>query len=80
MKFAIRIHKFKITMKIGTPVHKEMTLKSLVWHNSKRAGFVSPLDFRLRKSRVLVGRPTESMDLKVKYGRVLKKCSNFIIV
>ena len=50
VKFAIRIHKFKITIKIGTPVHKEMTLKSLVWHNSKRAGFVSPLDFRLRKT------------------------------
>ena len=32
----------------GTPVHKKMALKSLVRHNSKRAGFVSPSDFRLR--------------------------------
>ena len=44
------IHKFKISRKIGTPVHKEMALKSLVWHNSKRAGYVSPGDFQLRKS------------------------------
>ena len=49
-KMSERIHKFKISRKIGTPVHKEMALKSLVWHNSKRAGFVSPSDFRLRKS------------------------------
>ena len=27
-----------------------MALKSLVWHNSKRAGYVSPGDFQLRKS------------------------------
>ena len=45
-----RIHKFKISRKIGTPVHKELALKSLVWHNSKRAGYVSPGDFQLRKS------------------------------
>ena len=49
-KMSERIHKFKITRKIGTPIHKEMALKSLVWHNSKRAGYVSPNDFRIRKS------------------------------
>ena len=38
-KMSERIQKFKISRKIGTPVH-----------NSKRAGFVSPLDFRLRKT------------------------------
>ena len=42
--------KFKVTRKIGTPVHKELALKSLVWHNSKRAGYVSPAEFRLRTS------------------------------
>ena len=50
LKMSERIHKFKITRKIGTPIHKEMALKSLVWHNSKRAGYVSPNDFRIRKS------------------------------
>ena len=35
-KMSKRIHKFKISKKIGTPVHQEMALKSLVWHNSKR--------------------------------------------
>ena len=49
-KMSERIHKFKVTSKIGTPVYKELALKSLVWHNSKRAGYVSPNDFRLRKS------------------------------
>ena len=49
-KMSERIHKFKISRKIGTPMHNEMALKSLVWHNSKRAGYVSPNDFRLRKS------------------------------
>ena len=47
-KMSERIHKFKITRKIGTPIHKEMALKSLVWHNSKRAGYVSPNTYRLR--------------------------------
>ena len=35
-KMLERIHKFKIIRKIGTPVHKKLTLQSLVWHNSKR--------------------------------------------
>ena len=35
-----RIHKFKISRKIGIPVHKDMTLKSLVWHNFKRVAIV----------------------------------------
>ena len=28
-----RTHKFKVTRKIGTPVHKELALKSRVWQN-----------------------------------------------
>ena len=64
-KMSERIHKFKISRKIGTPVHQEMALKSLVWHNSKRAGFVSPLDFKLRKSSPRVwGSPLSSPRLK----------------
>ena len=65
-KMSERIHKFKISRKIGTPVHQEMALKSLVWHNSKRAGFVSPQDFRLRKSSPRVwGSPMSSPRLKM---------------
>ena len=38
---------------------------SLMWHNSKRAGFVSPSDFRLRKSSPRVwGSPLSSPRLK----------------
>ena len=57
-KMSERIHKFKVTRKIGTPSHKEMALKSLVWHNSRRAGYVSPSEFILRrKSSPRVGSP-----------------------
>ena len=49
-KMSERIHKFKVSRQIGTPIHQELALKSLVWHNSKRAGFVSPAEFRLRTS------------------------------
>ena len=49
-KMSERIHKYQVTRKIGTPVHKELALKSLVWHNSNRAGYVSPAEFRLRTS------------------------------
>ena len=64
-KMSERIHKFRISRKIGTPVHQEMALKSLVWHNSKRAGFVSPQEFRIRKSSPKVwGSPLSSPRLK----------------
>ena len=60
-----RKHKFWISRKIGTPIHQEMALKSLVWHNSKRAGFVSPQEFRIRKSSPRVwGSPLSSPRLK----------------
>lgn len=57
-KMSERIHKFKVTRKIGTPIHKELALKSLVWHNSRRVGYVSPSDFVLRrKSSPRIGSP-----------------------
>ena len=49
-KMSERIHKFKANQKIGTPVHRDMALKSLAWHISRSAGFISPSEFRLRKS------------------------------
>ena len=35
---------------LGTPVHKEKAMKSIVWHNTKKAGFTHPSMFKLRKS------------------------------
>ena len=62
-----RIHKFKVTRKIGTPVHKEMALKSLVWHKSRRAGYVSPSEFVLRRiSSPRVGIPGSPITRKSK--------------
>ena len=44
-----RTHGFKVKRAIGTPKHLEKSLKSLVWHNSKRAGFTPPSKLQLRK-------------------------------
>ena len=40
-KMPERIHKFRITRKIGTHVHKEVALKPLVWHNSPGSSTLS---------------------------------------
>ena len=57
--------KNRISRKIGTPIHQKMALKSLVWHNSKGAGFVSPQEFGIRKSSPRVwGSPLSSPRLK----------------
>ena len=34
-----RTHNFKVKRVIGTPVHREKILKSIIWHNSHRVGF-----------------------------------------
>ena len=49
LKLSEIIKKFEHLRKIGMPVRQEMTQKSFVWHNSKRAGVVSPSEFLLRK-------------------------------
>ena len=48
-KMSESIHKFKVTKEIRTPSHKEMALKFLVWDNSRRAVYVSPSEFVLRR-------------------------------
>ena len=48
-----RTHNFKVKRVIGTPVHREKTLKSIIWHNSLRAGFTKASDFRLRTASPL---------------------------
>ena len=37
-KISERLHGLKVNRKIGTEKHKENSLKSIVWHNSRRAG------------------------------------------
>ena len=68
-KMSKRIHKFKISRKIGNRnpcSSRDGPIKSLVRHNSKRAGFVSPQDFRIRKSSPRVwGSPLSSPRLKL---------------
>ena len=48
-KMSEKIHKSKVTRKIGTPSHKEMALNSLACHNYRRAGYASPSEFVLRR-------------------------------
>ena len=60
-----RENKFQISRKIAAPIHQKMALKSLVWHNSKRAGFVSPLDFRLKKSSPRVWGPHSNIQVEI---------------
>ena len=43
-----RTHGFKVKRAFGTPKHMEKSLKSLIWHNSKRAGFTPPSKLQLR--------------------------------
>ena len=45
-----RTHGFKVKRAFGTPKHLEKSLKSLIWHNSKRAGFTPPSKLQLRKN------------------------------
>ena len=45
-----KTHNFKVTRGIGTPIHREKLLKSMIWHNSKRTGLTPPGKFTLRNS------------------------------
>jgi hypothetical protein len=42
-------HGLKVTRHLGSPMHIEKSLKSIVWHNSRRVGFLKSESFRLRK-------------------------------
>ena len=51
-------HGFKVVKKCGTPVHEKKSLQSLVFFNSRRAGYSTPQ--RLRKSSPRVTSPLAS--------------------
>ena len=46
-----RLHGFKVIRKIGTPDHREKALKSLIWHNCRRAGHIKAGKFKLRSKK-----------------------------
>ena len=48
IKRADDLHKFEVFRKMGTPKHKELSLKTLVWHNSRRVGYIPSENFQLR--------------------------------
>ena len=45
-----KTHNFKVKRLMGTPKHLEKSMKSLVWHNSRRVGMTSPEKLKLRRS------------------------------
>ena len=57
-KISERTHGFQVNRMIVTPIHAEKSLKSLVGHNSRRAGFTPPSKFSLRKSSCQLMSPT----------------------
>ena len=40
---------FKVTRTLGTPIHHQKSLQSIVWHNSRKTGTTPAKEFRLRK-------------------------------
>ena len=49
-KISEKQHNFHVNRMLGTPVHREKAMKSIVWHNTRKAGFTPPSMFKLRKS------------------------------
>ena len=41
-------HGFKVRRNLGSPMHLKKSLQGLIWHNSKRAGFIKASKFQLR--------------------------------
>ena len=49
-KISERQDNFHVNRMLGTLVHREKAMKSIVWHNTRKAGFTPPSMLRLRKS------------------------------
>ena len=41
-------HQLKVTRHLASPMHLKKALKRHIWHNSKKAGYVPPIKFRIR--------------------------------
>ena len=50
-------HNFHVNRMLGTPVHREKAMTSIVWHNIRKAGF------KLRKSSPYVMSPNLNKDI-----------------
>ena len=50
LKLSERQHNFHVNRMLRTPAHREKAMKSIVWHNTRKAGFTPPSMFKLRKS------------------------------
>ena len=55
-----RLQKHRI---FGTPVDKEKAMKSIVWHNTRKAGFTPPHMFKLRKKSHYSMSPETNKDI-----------------
>ena len=48
IRIAEEVHQFKVKKNLGSPIHIKKALKSNIWHNSRKAGFLKPNKFQLR--------------------------------
>ena len=56
-KISEKQHNFHVNRMLGTPVHLEKAIKSIVWHNTGKAEFTPPSMFKMRKSSPYVMSP-----------------------
>ena len=62
-KISERQHNFYVNRMLGTPVHREKAMKSIVWHHTQKAGFTDPSMFKLRKRSPYVMSPNMNKDI-----------------
>ena len=63
LKISERQHIFYINRMLGTPVHREKAMESIVWHNTQKAWFTPPSMFKLRKNSPYVMSPNIKKDI-----------------
>ena len=62
-KISERQHNFHVNRMLWTPLHKENAMKSIVWHNTRKARFTPPSMFKLRKNSPYVMSPNLDKDI-----------------
>jgi hypothetical protein len=59
LKIEEQNHGFRVCRKLESDIHQQKSWQSLVWHNSKRAGFSPASNFRIKKANPPSTAPTQ---------------------
>ena len=54
---------FALNVRLRKPVHLQKAIKSIVWHNTRKAEFTPPSMFKMRKSSPYVMSPITNKDI-----------------